>query len=71
MKELGIDTVTKTLTKSSQFSFVKGDLADKNRITSLFEEYKFDVIIHLGAQVGVRYLLENPYVYIKSNIEGF
>lgn len=62
--------------KKCQFStvnyqFVKGDLADKNLIDSLFEKYHFDVVVNLAAQAGVRYSIENPDAYIQSNIIGF
>lgn len=52
-------------------SFVKGDLADKELITNLFEKYQFDVVVNLAAQAGVRYSIENPDAYIQSNIIGF
>lgn len=51
--------------------FVKGNLADKALIDSLFEQYQFDVVVNLAAQAGVRYSIENPDVYIESNIIGF
>ncbi len=51
--------------------FVKGDLADRALVESLFREYRFDVVVHLAAQAGVRYSIENPDVYISSNIIGF
>lgn len=53
------------------YQFVKGDLADKSLIDSLFAEYKFDIVVNLAAQAGVRYSIENPDVYIESNIIGF
>lgn len=56
---------------SSNFQFVKCDLVDKATLLSLFEEHKFGVVIHLGAQAGVRYSLENPQAYIDSNVTGF
>lgn len=54
-----------------KFSFVKGDLADKSLIDRLFKEYKFDVVVNLAAQAGVRYSITNPDAYIQSNIIGF
>ena len=51
--------------------FIKGDIADKALVDGLFEEYKFDVVVNLAAQAGVRYSIENPDVYIESNIIGF
>lgn len=53
------------------YQFVKGDLADKELIDGLFEEYKFDIVVNLAAQAGVRYSIENPDAYIQSNIIGF
>ena len=61
----------KPLVGHSQFSFVQGDLADAQVIDSLFAQHKFDYVIHLAAQAGVRYSLENPSAYIQSNIVGF
>lgn len=60
----------KILEKKDNFRFVKMDLADKSAISELFFNEKFDVVIHLGAQAGVRYSIENPYAYIDSNIVG-
>ena len=53
------------------FTFIKGDLADKALIDGLFREYKPDIVVNLAAQAGVRYSIENPDVYINSNIIGF
>ena len=50
---------------------VKGSIADKSLIDKLFAEYKFDIVVNLAAQAGVRYSIENPDVYIESNIIGF
>ena len=55
----------------SNFKFVKADIADKDAMFSLFEEEKFNVVINLAAQAGVRYSITNPDVYIQSNIIGF
>lgn len=52
------------------FSFVKLDLADRDGIASLFRENTFDLVLHLGAQAGVRYSLENPFAYLDSNLAG-
>ncbi|WP_034751414.1 GDP-mannose 4,6-dehydratase [Halalkalibacter wakoensis] len=54
-----------------KFTFIKGDLADKALITEIFEEKKPNVVVNLAAQAGVRYSIENPDVYIQSNIIGF
>ena len=53
------------------FEFEICDLADKPKLESLFEKHHFDRVIHLAAQAGVRYSLENPQAYIDSNITGF
>jgi UDP-glucuronate 4-epimerase len=54
-----------------KFTFIEGDISDKSMITNLFEEYKPNVVVNLAAQAGVRYSIENPDVYIQSNIIGF
>jgi UDP-glucuronate 4-epimerase len=56
---------------SSNFSFIKLDVADREGMEKLFEEQKFDKVVHLAAQAGVRYSIENPHAYIDSNIVGF
>jgi UDP-glucuronate 4-epimerase len=53
------------------FRFLKMDLADHEKVNELFDGGKFERVIHLAAQAGVRYSLENPHVYIQSNIVGF
>ncbi|AWV35470.1 SDR family NAD(P)-dependent oxidoreductase [Paenibacillus odorifer] len=55
----------------SRFEFVKVDISDKDMITKIFEEYKPNIVVNLAAQAGVRYSIENPDVYIQSNIVGF
>ncbi|WP_339287814.1 SDR family NAD(P)-dependent oxidoreductase [Paenibacillus sp. FSL E2-0201] len=55
----------------SQFEFIKADISDKNMITKVFEEYRPNIVVNLAAQAGVRYSIENPDVYIQSNIIGF
>jgi UDP-glucuronate 4-epimerase len=59
------------LLKDPQFAMVRGDLADRRTIEQLFSEHKFDFVINLGAQAGVRYSLTNPHAYIDSNLVGF
>ena len=56
---------------NKDFTFIKGDLADKEFIDKLFDEYHFDIVVNLAAQAGVRYSIDNPDVYIRSNIIGF
>ena len=58
-------------TKYPNYRFIKADLLEKEFIDQLFETEHFDVVCHLAAQAGVRYSIENPYVYIDSNITGF
>ena len=58
------------LNKKDNFIFFKMNLADKDSILNLFSRENFDIVIHLGAQAGVRYSIENPYAYIDSNIMG-
>lgn len=53
------------------FTFVKGDLADKETIMSIFKEYHPDIVVNLAAQAGVRYSIDNPDAYIQSNLVGF
>ena len=55
----------------SRFNFVKGDIADKNTLESLFKEHKPSVVVNLAAQAGVRYSITNPDAYIHSNMMGF
>ncbi len=55
----------------SNFRFVKLDLADRDGIPELFKAEKFDKVVNLAAQAGVRYSLTNPHAYIDSNIQGF
>lgn len=54
-----------------EFTFVKMDLADRAGIAKLFEKEKFERVIHMAAQAGVRYSIENPMAYIDSNLVGF
>jgi len=63
-------TVTSKKT-CGEFQFVKMELADRSGMETLFKGSKFDKVIHLAAQAGVRYSIENPYAYIDSNIVGF
>lgn len=59
------------LKKYDKFTFIKGDLANKEEVDSLFEKYKPDIVVNLAAQAGVRYSIDNPRAYIDSNIIGF
>ena len=71
-----IDEKYRQLTSSLQqstlsYQFVKGSIADKELVNSLFAEHHFDIVVNLAAQAGVRYSIENPDAYIESNIIGF
>jgi len=57
--------------KSENCTFFKLDLTDLENLKGLFEQYKFEVVINLAAQAGVRYSIENPHAYVDSNISGF
>jgi len=59
------------LGNDSRFHFEKLDLADRAAIKALFERYRFPVVIHLAAQAGVRYSLQNPHAYVDANLAGF
>lgn len=61
----------KLLSNYEKFTFIKGDISDKTFIETLFKENKFDVVVSLAAQAGVRYSIENPDAYIQSNLIGF
>src|ERR1700730_3072327 len=67
LKEARLDI----LKRQSNFTFVKLDLADRASTKLLFAQHRFPVVIHLAAQAGVRYSLQNPHAYIDANIEGF
>ena len=60
----------KELEPIKAFSFVKLDLADRDGMATLFEQHQFDIVIHLAAQAGVRYSIDNPMVYADSNLTG-
>jgi UDP-glucuronate 4-epimerase len=64
LKEARLDI----LKRQSNFSFVKLDLADRTSTRSLFDQYRFPVVVHLAAQAGVRYSLQNPHAYVDANI---
>jgi UDP-glucuronate 4-epimerase len=59
------------LTPHANFRFVKLDVADRAGMEALFAAEKFDRVIHLAAQAGVRYSLQNPHAYVDSNVVGF
>lgn len=77
LEELGVSRETIKLnkevnsTKYPNFNFIKADLKDSETLISIFGKYKFDLVLHLAAQAGVRYSLTNPHAYIDANITGF
>ena len=73
IKEYRLSEIEKSACENQQnnWVFVKGNLADKALIDSMFSDYSFDVVVNLAAQAGVRYSVTNPDVYIESNIIGF
>lgn len=83
IKVIGLDSVNdyydislkewriKELAGYKNYEFIKGNLADKELVNKIFEEYKPSVVVNLAAQAGVRYSIDHPDVYIESNIIGF
>ena len=71
LKKYRLAEIEKTNKKGSKWTFVKGNIADKGTVENLFNNYKFDLVVNLAAQAGVRYSITNPDVYIESNIIGF
>jgi UDP-glucuronate 4-epimerase len=67
LKEARLDI----LKKSPSFEFVKADLTDRGAIATVFEKHCFPIVIHLAAQAGVRYSIDNPHAYADANLEGF
>lgn len=61
----------KELSGYSNYTFIKGNLADKELIDSIFSKYRPSIVVNLGAQAGVRYSITNPDAYIESNMLGF
>lgn len=68
LKESRLENINKL---NKKFAFIKGDIFDKSFIEKLFSDYKFDIVVNLAAQAGVRYSIENPDAYMKSNVMGF
>ena len=73
LKEYLLAEIEKLVAENEQVDwwFIEGDLADKALIDSVFEDYRFDIVVNLAAQAGVRYSITNPDAYINSNIIGF
>ena len=72
LKEYRLKELEENPTKEGlAYHFVKGNIADRELVNRLFSEYKFNIVVNLAAQAGVRYSITNPDVYIESNIIGF
>lgn len=73
IKEWRLSEIEKEVEKhpNSKYHFIKGDIADKNTIDNIFNEYKPEIVVNLAAQAGVRYSIINPDAYIQSNMIGF
>lgn len=71
LKDYRLKELEAMVPEGVNYKVVKGSIADKALVDKLFEDYKFDVVVNLAAQAGVRYSIENPDVYIESNIIGF
>lgn len=72
LSELGITpAIADKSTRYTNLHFVKMDMEDRGGLKELLEAERFDCVIHLAAQAGVRYSLTNPHSYISSNVEGF
>ena len=71
LKEYRLRELDMAKPASINYQFIKGNIADRELINKLFAEYQFDIVVNLAAQAGVRYSIENPDVYIESNIIGF
>lgn len=73
LKEYRLNEIEQIATKSkdTKWSFIRGNIADKQTVTDIFESYSPQVVVNLAAQAGVRYSITNPDVYIESNLIGF
>lgn len=72
LKEYRLEQIRKNAeTANADWTFVRGDLVDRVLIDRLFEEYRFDVVVNLAAQAGVRYSIDHPDAYMQSNVIGF
>ena len=73
LQDMGIDTsnIKENIPLEGDITFVKLDLKNANDVMQLFKKERFDYVVNLAAQAGVRYSLENPQSYIDNNITGF
>jgi UDP-glucuronate 4-epimerase len=70
LKQLRLDKLAEN-SNSSNFEFIKADIADRKFMEKLFSQHSFDTVVNLAAQAGVRYSIENPSAYVDSNLVGF
>lgn len=71
LKEHRLEQIDAMVPAGTTWQFVRGDIADKLAIDTLFEQYRPQVVVNLAAQAGVRYSITNPEAYIQSNLIGF
>jgi nucleoside-diphosphate-sugar epimerase len=71
LKIYRLDELDNNKPSNINYKSIRGSIADKDLIDKLFAEYNFDIVVNLAAQAGVRYSIDNPDVYIESNIIGF
>lgn len=76
LKQLGVNEVFEgklviSDTFKEDFQFIKLDLENRNELPELFDKFEFDIVCNLAAQAGVRYSIDNPNVYVDSNLAGF
>ena len=73
IKEWRLEEINKELEKheNSSFTFIKGNIADKELINKIYQQYEPSIVVNLAAQAGVRYSITNPDAYIESNMLGF
>ncbi len=71
LKEFRLEELQKSVPEGTQWEFIKGDIADRDIIDTIFGKYQPAVVVNLAAQAGVRYSITNPDAYIQSNLIGF
>ena len=71
LKEYRLSKIEEAAENGASWEFARGDIADREFLMSVFEEHRFDVVVNLAAQAGVRYSIDHPDVYIRSNLTGF
>ena len=73
IKEWRLEEIEKAASRhpESSWTFIKGDIADRDAVDGVFEKYKPQIVVNLAAQAGVRYSITNPDAYVQSNLIGF